>query len=218
MTQAEELNLELELIFDNSPTFWHSRIGTDPEKRLDIPSGKWCIFMHFMRFRAFLFPACTNLQFSIFSPQLLGQPIEQPTTTNTSKHSPTDYNVRCGVIISSKRYACTHLWCMLDVPENSCVPLLTVTPPPIFYWRRRRKKSIGAPPPPPVKITRRAAAEILTSAQGSTLKYYQSQWDLWFTRPTVTSQFHSVNVLANLYCLVNRETCANDLPRVDAWL
>jgi len=60
---------------------------------------------------------------------------------------------------------------MLDVPENSGVPLLTVTPatPPIFYLRRRRrKKSIGAPPPP-VKITRRAAAEIPTSAQGSTL-------------------------------------------------
>jgi len=33
MTQAEELNLELEVIFDNSPTFWHSRIGTDPEKK-----------------------------------------------------------------------------------------------------------------------------------------------------------------------------------------
>ena len=88
-------------------------------------------------------------------------------TTNTSKHSPTEYNVRCGVIISSKRYACTHLRCMLDVPENSCVPLLTVS---LSRRRRRRyftdaaaaeKKSIGAPPPP-VKITRRAAAEILT--------------------------------------------------------
>jgi len=44
---------------------------------------------------------------------------------------------------------------------------ILLTPPP--------KKSIGAPPPPPVKITRRAAAEILTSAQVSTLKYYQSR-------------------------------------------
>jgi len=30
-------------------------------------------------------------------------------TTNTSKHSTTEYNVRCKVIISSKRYAYTHL-------------------------------------------------------------------------------------------------------------
>ena len=150
MTQAEELNLELELIFDNSPTFWHSGIGTDPEKRLDSPCGKWCIFDAFYAVFALFIPGMYGS--AIFSPQLLGQPIEQPMTTNTFKHSPTEYNVRCGVIISSKRYACTHVRCMLDVPENSCVPLLTVTPatppPPIFYWRRRRRK----------KIDRRSAA------------------------------------------------------------
>ena len=103
----------------------------------------WCISRCFP---AFFIPGMYGS--ALFSPQLLGQPIEQPMTTNTSKHSPTEYNVRCGVIISSKRYAFTHLRCMLDVPENSCVPLLTVTPPPIFHWRRRRRK----------KIDRRAAA------------------------------------------------------------
>ena len=104
MTQAEELNLELELIFDNSPI---DILGSGRIQKKD-------------------------LIFHLQSGALLGQPIEQPMTTNTSKHSPTEYNVRCGVIISSKRYACSAP--ILDVPENSCVPLLTVTPaPPVFY-------------------------------------------------------------------------------------
>ena len=108
--------------------------------------------MHFTLFSRFFIPGMYGS--AIFSPQLLGQSIEQPMTTNTSKHrpSPKEYSVRCGVIISSKRYARTHLRCMLDVPENSCVRLLTVTPatppPAIFYLRRRRRK----------KIDRRAAA------------------------------------------------------------
>ena len=177
MTEAEELNLKLELIFDNSPTFWHSRIGTDPEKKdliFRLESGAF--LMHFMLFSRFFILGMYGS--AIFSSQLLDQPIEQPMTTNASKHSSTEYNVRCEVIISSKRYASNHLRCMLDVPENSCVPLLTVTPPPpIFYWSRRlRKKSIGAPPPPPVKITRRAAAEILTSVQGSMLVTPRRPW------------------------------------------
>jgi len=51
---------------------------------------------------------------------------------------------------------------MLDVPENLCVPLLTVTPP------NAAAADILLTPSPPKKITRRAAAETLTSAQGST--------------------------------------------------
>jgi len=52
---------------------------------------------------------------------------------------------------------------------HSWLPRRQTPPPPTFNWRRRRrKKSIGAPPPPPVKITRRAAAERMTSAHGST--------------------------------------------------
>ena len=147
-------------------------LGSGRIQRKDLISRleSGAFLMHFTLFSRFFIPGMYGS--AIFSSQLLDQPIEQPMTTNTSKHrpSPTEYSVRCGVIIiSSKRYASTHLRCMLDVPENSCVPLLTVTPPPqIFYWRRRRrqKKSIGAPPPP-VKITRRAAAEILTSVQDS---------------------------------------------------
>ena len=50
---------------------------------------------------------------------------------------------------------------MLDVPENLCVPLLTVTPP------NAAAADILLTPSPPKKIDRRAAAEILTSAQGS---------------------------------------------------
>jgi len=42
MTQAEELNLELELIFDNSPIDILGS-GRIQKKRLNIPSGKWCI-------------------------------------------------------------------------------------------------------------------------------------------------------------------------------
>jgi len=166
MTEAEELNLKLELIFDNSPTFWHSRIGTDPEKKdliFRLESGAF--LMHFMLFSRFFILGMYGC--AIFSSQLLDQPIEQPMTTNASEHSPTEYYVRCRVIISSKRYASTHLRCMLDVPENCCVPLLTVTPPPpIFYWSRRRRK----------KIYRRAAAEILTSVQGSMLVTPRRPW------------------------------------------
>ena len=67
MTQAEELNLELELIFDNSPI---DILGSGRIQKKD-------------------------LIFRLESGALLGQPIEQPMTTNTSKHSPTEYNVRC---------------------------------------------------------------------------------------------------------------------------
>ena len=122
--------------------------GRIQKKDLIFRLESGAFLMHFTLFSRFFIPGMYGS--AIFSPQLLRQPIEQPMTTNTSKHSPTEYSVRCGVIISSKRYACTHLRCTLGVPENSCVPLLTVRPP-----------------PPPVKITRRAAAEILTSAQGS---------------------------------------------------
>ena len=116
------------LLFDNLGS------GRIQKKYLIFHLESGAFLMHFTLFSCFFRPAnrTTNVM-----------------TTNTSKHSPTEYNARCGVIISSKRYARTHLRCMLDVPENSCVPLLT------------------ARPPPPVKITRRAAAEIVTSAQGS---------------------------------------------------
>ena len=64
MTQAEELDLQLELIFDNSP--------------IDIlGSGRI---------------QKKNLIFRLESGALLGQPIEQPMTTNTSKQS---HRVQC---------------------------------------------------------------------------------------------------------------------------
>ena len=121
MTQAEELNLVLELIFDNSPTFWHSRIGTNPEK---------------------------NLIFLPESGALLGQPIEQSMTTNTSKHSPTEYNVRCGVIISLKRYACTHFGRSRELvcPVIGC------------HLGAAAAAGILLTPPSPKNIDRRAAA------------------------------------------------------------
>ena len=142
MTQAEELNLELVLIFDNSPI---DILGSGRIQKKD-------------------------LIFRLESGALLGQPIEQPMTTNTSKHSPTEYNVRCVVIISSKRYACTHFGCSRELvcPVIDChaaaaaAASILLTPPPPKKIDRRAAAA--------VKITRRAAAEILTSAQGSTLK------------------------------------------------
>ena len=83
------------------------RSGRIQRKDLIFRLESGAFLMHFTLFSRFFIPGMYGS--AIFSPQLLGQPIEQPMTTNTSKHSPTEYNVRCRVIISSKRYARTHL-------------------------------------------------------------------------------------------------------------
>ena len=72
MTQAEELNLELELIFDNSPI---DILGSGRIQKKDLifrlESGAF--LMHFTQYGS-----------AIFSRQLLGQPIEQLMTTKTN--------------------------------------------------------------------------------------------------------------------------------------
>ena len=73
VTQAEELNLELGLIFDNSPTFDIPGSGRIQKKDLIFRLESGAFLMHFTQYGS-----------AIFSRQLLGQPIEQLMTTKTN--------------------------------------------------------------------------------------------------------------------------------------
>ena len=94
------------------------------------------------------------------------RPASRTMTTNTSKHSPTEYNVRCVVIIvQSVTHApiCSARWVFQRTRVSR-------------YWlsgrRRRRSKSPGAPPP---KYWRRRRA-LWPSHQCTTQPRGRQQW------------------------------------------